>query len=299
MGTALASCYYLLRSKSTMRFSTLSKCDAECVKVTAHTAVSDFMTTLPIADRWFELKRISNDITLLWEPHVVPLMRCNIWHVRGRDRDLMIDTGMGIVSLLDAARHLLQKDVTAVATHTHPDHIGGHHEFKHTLVHELEADNLRSPRKSGTLLASVLGAEAIGRYRDAGYPFDGDLITALPSADYSMSDYCVRAATVTEIVREGNIVDLGNRHFEVLHLPGHSPGSIGLWEAVSGTLFSGDAIYDGPLLDEIGGADIPTYVRTMKRLRELPVQVIHAGHDRSFGRERLVELVDAYLAKRA
>jgi hypothetical protein len=57
------------------------------------------MTKLPIADRWFELKRISDDITLLWEPHVVPLMRCNIWHVRGRDRDLMIDTGMGIVSL--------------------------------------------------------------------------------------------------------------------------------------------------------------------------------------------------------
>ena len=132
-----------------------------------------------------------------------------------------------------------------------------------------------------------------------GYPFDGDLITALPNADYSMSDYHVRAATVREIVKEGNIVDLGDRHFEVLHLPGHSPGSIGLWEAATGTLFSGDAIYDGPLLDEIGGADIPTYVRTMKRLRELPVQVVHAGHDASFGRERLVELVDAYLAKRA
>jgi glyoxylase-like metal-dependent hydrolase (beta-lactamase superfamily II) len=254
---------------------------------------------LPIADRWFELTRISDDITLLWEPHVVPRMRCNIWHVRGRDRDLMIDTGMGIASLREAAQHLLQNNVTAVATHTHSDHVGGHHEFAHTLVHELEADNLRSPRERGTLLASVLGENAIRRYREAGYPFDGDLITALPSAKYVMSDYEIRAATVTEIVKEGNIVDLGNRHFEVLHLPGHSPGSIGLWEAASGTLFSGDAIYDGPLLDEIGGADIPTYVRTMKRLRELPVQVVHAGHDVSFGRDRLVALADAYLAKRA
>ena len=58
---------------------------------------------LPIADRWFEIRRVSDDITLLWEPHVVPLMRCNIWHVRGRDRDLMIDTGMGIASLREAA----------------------------------------------------------------------------------------------------------------------------------------------------------------------------------------------------
>jgi hypothetical protein len=37
----------------------------------------------------------------------------------------------------------------------------------------------------------------------------------------------------------------------------------------------------------------------MKRLRQLPVSVVHAGHDPSFGRARLRELCDAYLAKRA
>jgi glyoxylase-like metal-dependent hydrolase (beta-lactamase superfamily II) len=254
---------------------------------------------LPIADRWFDVKRISDDITLLWEPHVTPLMRCNIWHVRGRDRDLMIDTGMGIVSLRRAAKHLLDKKVTAVATHTHTDHIGGHHEFDHTLVHELEADELRSPRDKGTLLASVMGAEEICKLAVAGYPIEGDLITALPGADYDIGAYGTKDSVVTEIVTEGDVVDIGNRHFEVLHLPGHSPGSIGLWEKATGTLFSGDAIYDGPLLDEIDGADIPTYVRTMMRLRELPVQVVHAGHDPSFGRARLIELCNAYLEKRA
>jgi hypothetical protein len=50
---------------------------------------------LQIAERWFEEKHIGDGITLLWEPHVIPLMRCNIWHVRGRDRDLIIDSGMG------------------------------------------------------------------------------------------------------------------------------------------------------------------------------------------------------------
>jgi len=230
---------------------------------------------------------------------VVPLMRCNIWHVRGRDRDLLIDTGMGIASLKEAAQHLLEKKVTAVDTHTHADHMGGHHEFEHTLVHRLEADNLRIPTEKGTLLASVLGADAIRKYSVAGYPIEGDLITALPHAHYDLNSYKILPAAVTEIVEEGDVVETGDRRFEVLHLPGHSPGSIGLWEASTGTLFSGDAIYDGPLLDEIGGAHIPTYIRTMKRLRELPVRVVHAGHDPSFGRERLVELVDAYLAKRA
>ena len=94
------------------------------------------------------------------------------------------------------------------------------------------------------------------------------------------------------------MVDLGDRAFEVLHLPGHSPGSIGLWEAATGVLFSGDAVYDGPLLDELDGSDIEAYLATMDRLRQLPVTVVHGGHEPSFGRERLVEICERYLAAR-
>jgi glyoxylase-like metal-dependent hydrolase (beta-lactamase superfamily II) len=134
--------------------------------------------------------------------------------------------------------------------------------------------------------------------REAGYTVDDDLITALPHAGYDLASYRLRPATPTRVVEEGSIVDTGDRSFEVLHLPGHSPGSIGLWEAASGTLFSGDAIYDGPLLDRLGHSNIADYIETMRRLRELPVRTVHAGHDPSFGRARLVELVDAYLARR-
>tara|TARA_R110000824_G_scaffold390760_2_gene587354 strand:+ start:17210 stop:17983 length:774 start_codon:yes stop_codon:yes gene_type:complete len=257
------------------------------------------MSLLPIADRWFERKRISDDITLLWEPHVIPLMRCNIWHVRGRDRDLMIDTGMGVASLRDAARDILGHNVTAVATHTHADHIGGHHEFDHTLVHAAEAENLRVPTDRSTLRLSQMPSHYVESLTRAGYVVDRDLITALPHAGYDMDSYAIHDSVVSEVVVEGDIVDLGDRHFEVMHLPGHSPGSIGLWEKSTGTLFSGDAIYDGPLLDEIDGADISAYRQTMERLRKLPVRVVHAGHDPSFGRERLVEIADAYILRRS
>jgi glyoxylase-like metal-dependent hydrolase (beta-lactamase superfamily II) len=107
------------------------------------------------------------------------------------------------------------------------------------------------------------------------------------------------AAPPMRLLADGDVVDLGDRAFEVLHLPGHSPGSIGLWEASSGVLFSGDALYDGPLLDELDGSDIDAYCATMRRLRDLPVNVVHAGHEPSFGRGRLIELCDAYLAERA
>jgi glyoxylase-like metal-dependent hydrolase (beta-lactamase superfamily II) len=258
---------------------------------------------LPIADKWFEHKKIDDDITLFWEPHVARIVQCNCWHIRGRDRDLMIDTGMGIASLSDAARHLFDKTVTAVATHTHLDHIGSHHEFQRTLVHELEAENLRSPEWRGTLtragLAAELGEHFCAVCDEVGYGFGDQMITALPYEGYDVNSYSLKDAPVTEIVKEGDVIDLGNRAFEVLHLPGHSPGSIGLWEAKTGTLFSGDTIYDGPLLDDVGGSDVKSYVETMKRLRQLPVNVVHAGHDPSFGRERMIQIIDAYLATRA
>ena len=72
--------------------------------------------TLGLADRWFERKRIDDDITVLWEPYVDPLGRCNIWHVRGRESDLLVDSGMGVASLRDAAQDLFERPLVAVAT---------------------------------------------------------------------------------------------------------------------------------------------------------------------------------------
>ena len=102
--------------------------------------------TLRIADRWFEWERLADGITRIWEPHVIRVMQCNIWHVRGRDRDLIIDTGMGIASLAQAAAHLFDKALTAVATHTHIDHVGSLHEFSDRIVHEAEAQPERGRR---------------------------------------------------------------------------------------------------------------------------------------------------------
>ncbi|HNB26338.1 MAG TPA: MBL fold metallo-hydrolase [Alphaproteobacteria bacterium] len=256
---------------------------------------------LQIADRWFETERLSNGITWLWEPHVIPLMRCNIWHVRGRDRDLLVDTGMGVASLREATRHLIDKPVAAIATHTHGDHVGGHHEFADCRVHALEAAELEQARAPKALtVEAYFGEKGMRKMQQAGYAdcVPGPLITALPHAGFDPDRFTMKPAKVTALLEEGQILDTGDRSFEVLHLPGHSPGSIGLWEKATGTLFSGDALYDGPLLDQFEDGDIPAYIRTMKRLRGLPVSVVHGGHEPSFGRARMIELIDAYLASR-
>jgi glyoxylase-like metal-dependent hydrolase (beta-lactamase superfamily II) len=250
-----------------------------------------------IADRWFAFNRISDDITLIWEPHVIRLEQCNIWHVRGRERDLMIDSGMGVASLYEASKHLFDKPVTAVATHTHVDHVGSLHEFPDRIVHRAEAAEVAVAGANFSLYREDQPVEFIASVERAGYEVGETFITALPHAGFDMRRLVRPPAPATRIVDEGDIVDLGNRAFEVLHLPGHSPGSIGLWEAATATLFSGDAIYDGPLLDDIPGSDIPTYLKTMRRLLELPVRTVHGGHDPSFDGQRLKTLAREYLDK--
>jgi glyoxylase-like metal-dependent hydrolase (beta-lactamase superfamily II) len=258
----------------------------------------DQSTEMTVVEHWFERKTIGDGITLLWEPHVHPLLRCNIWHVRGRDQDILIDTGMGVGQLSNAARDLFDSNVLAVLTHTHMDHMGSAHEFKNCCVHAAEAEAMASAANHLPLSLDAYGEDEKAWFTSIGYDISGGLLTAIPFEGFDAETHHMEAAEATRIIGEGDIVDTGDRSFEVIHLPGHSPGSIALWEAKTGTLFSGDAIYDGPLLDQIPGSDIPTYIKTMERLRKLPVQVVHAGHEPSFGRERLVELVDDYLLQK-
>ena len=68
---------------------------------------------------------------------------------------------------------------------------------------------------------------------------------------------------------EGDKIALGNRVFEVMHTPGHSPGGICLLDSREGVLFSGDTIYDSRLFDELPGSDISAYVKIFARLRSL------------------------------
>ena len=53
---------------------------------------------------------------------------------------------------------------------------------------------------------------------------------------------------------------------------------------------------EGELLDELYHSNSDDYVRSLEHIRDLPVDIVHPGHRDSFGRERFVELIDAYIA---
>ena len=205
-----------------------------------------------------------------------------MWHVRGRDNDLLFDSGLGHFSLRNHVALVTERLLTCVASHTHFDHIGCHHEFADRCVHSAEAEILANPCGDWTLASRYATDEMFDR---------------LP-VGWNSADYRVKSAPPHRLLEEGNIVDLGDRHFEVLHTPGHSPGGIGLFESATGIFLSGDIIYDGPLIDDAYHSNIEVYVNTLDRLRGLNVSVVHGGHFPSFGGTRFLQLIDEYTSQK-
>jgi glyoxylase-like metal-dependent hydrolase (beta-lactamase superfamily II) len=232
------------------------------------------------AEHWYETIRMGDGVTLIHEPWITPYFRCNMWHVRGRDRDLLFDSGLGHFSLKQHVPLVTERALTCVASHAHFDHIGSHHEFPGCCVHHAEAHILANPRNDWTLAD----------------PYATDEMFYRQPTGWDQSTYHVKPATVGRGLTAGDVVDLGDRAFEVIHTPGHSPGGIGLYEHKTGIFLSGDVIYDGPLIDDAYHSSVPSYIATLEALASLPVQVVHGGHYPSFGAVRLRKLIDEYLA---
>lgn len=229
---------------------------------------------------WWRVRTVGDGVTHIDEPHIRDFYRCNVWHVRGRDMDMLVDSGMGVVSLRDRVPLVTERKLQAVASHTHFDHIGCHHEFPCRLCHAAEAEILANPTRAATLADPYVTDE---------------IFSTLPPEPYASVTYAVRAAPATRLLWDGDRIDLGDRHFEVIHTPGHSPGGIALFESATGILIAGDIVYDGPLIEDTYHSDPAAYVASMKRLYDLPVRVVHAGHFPSYGGDRHRQIIGDWL----
>jgi glyoxylase-like metal-dependent hydrolase (beta-lactamase superfamily II) len=233
------------------------------------------------SSNWFRKRRVAADLAVLDEPYVHQIFHSNIWHLRGRDLDLVIDTGMGL-GVLSAALDLTPgKPVLAVATHVHVDHVGSLHEFKDRAGPRAEAPAFATMDDKLTY---------VDAFRALKYP-----VSSKPSDTWNAKNYRLTPAPLTLLLDEGDVLDTGDRVFTVLHLPGHSPGSIGLLDERDGLFFSGDAIYDDELYDDLPDSDRNAYRVTMARIFDLPVRIVHGGHGESFDAKRMREIAERYV----
>ena len=215
----------------------------------------------------------------LREAPVDPYMSGDIWLVRGADRDLVVDSGMGILPPGPVIAALSDKPVLAVALCSYYDHAGGLYSFENRLCHFLDAD------------AVATAADPITAH------VSDDMLLALPYVGYSIRGHRMTPAPPTRILSEGDMIDLGDRAFEVLHIPGRTPGSIALWEKATGFLFTGETLFHDPLDREFPPADATLYACSLRRLAELPVTTVFGGHYGSFARDRVMTLIAEQLAR--
>lgn len=232
---------------------------------------------------WFRKRPLADWLIAYDEPFMNPYVRANMYLVRGRDMDLLVDTGMGVSRLSEAVEITPGKPLLALATHIHLDHVGSLNEF---------ADRA-GPLRSAAAFATMPDAATYAHmYRDL-----PQAVSQPPAPGWQVATYRLQPAPLTRRLDEGDVVDLGDRQFRVLHLPGHSPDSIGLFDEETGVFFSGDAIYDDLLIDDLPDSDRSAYRNTMARISELPVRMAYGGHGEPFDGGRMREIAAGYLRR--
>lgn len=245
--------------------------------------------TLPVADAWFALELVEPGLVRIDEPHADPLVRGSIWWRHGRDADLLVDTGLGVgplrAAVADAARlaGAEPREPIVVLTHGHLDHAGGAGAFADVRAHPADVPAAVADLSGPSFAARIGLADGLS-------PLPPLLVAAAPHADWDGRAAQPTPRITTPLV-DGDVIDLGDRAYRVLHLPGHTGGSVGLLDDATGELFAGDVVYDDVLLDDLHDSDPVAYRASLERLLALPITVVRPGHDGSFGRADLERIV--------
>ena len=204
---------------------------------------------VPISQDWFQVYRVLPDIYVFYEPYQYEEAISTL--ILGTEKAILIDTGCGIGNLRKAVEEVTDIPVMVLNTHAHNDHIAQNYLFDeiamldHPWCHEAQ-DGLPNSE-----MAHLIA--------------DGMLWKPLPE-EFDAENYVVPGFKVTKWLKDGEVVDLGNRTLEVMHTPGHTPDSICLLDREDKLLFTGDMFYTGGIYTYLNGGDIPTFIKSYTRM---------------------------------
>ncbi|MFX1521155.1 MAG: MBL fold metallo-hydrolase [Promethearchaeota archaeon] len=201
---------------------------------------------------WFEVKEILDNIFLISEPGHAEWINS---YLLKTEPPVLIDTGMGIGDISRVVRQLLGKEdldnVLVINSHSHYDHIGGNHLFRNIAIHDNEKELLYALQKKEIM----------------DYITDEKNFNRPPPPEFDSKTFKISPSHATWLLHDGDLIELKDRFLEIIHAPGHSPGSICLFDDSNKVFFSGDVIYEGPLYAHLEGSDVKIYYQTMKKLR--------------------------------
>jgi glyoxylase-like metal-dependent hydrolase (beta-lactamase superfamily II) len=208
-------------------------------------------------DDWYEVDALSADDHRITEGRIF-----GSFLLAGEERALLLDAGAGIGDLEGLATDLVDVPVTLLVTHAHWDHIGAAAQFDSVVADERELD------EQGRVSSADLGdgggygpADFVADWREAGGDFpDG----------FDPGGFELEPAEDPDTVAPGETLDLGGRTVELVGLPGHSPGQLGVLDREAGVLYGADVLHrEHGLYIHFRGCDIHDYVDTFEYLRSL------------------------------
>src|SRR5450631_2040440 len=188
----------------------------------------------PVAEFWYAISPCDDDIVQVREAWIDPYLTGDIWLVRGRDRDLLVDSGTGIVSPRPVVEAIARNSVITVACNRWYDHAGGLYDFAERGCHRDDAALMAAPTPESSVACIYVSDQ---------------MLMALPYEGYTAESYRMAGAVPTILFDDGDVIDLGDRRIEIIHVPGMTPGSIALWEKATGSLFTSDTLFDDPAPD--------------------------------------------------
>jgi glyoxylase-like metal-dependent hydrolase (beta-lactamase superfamily II) len=250
---------------------------------------------------WFATRELESGVYLVSEP-----VHVNSFLIEGNAAAALIDTGLGIGNIRQAAEALASHDVFAVNTHYHFDHTGGNHLFSARLIHQDGAAAIERPvdpdlyRRYGQFIEELVKASPRFKEMDEQFfHFLTDETTPRPlPAEFDLASWSYQPTTATRTLRDGDKIELGGRDLTVLHTPGHTPDCICLLDERNGVLFGGDTINTGPIYSQLADSDVQAFARSTRRLAELAgsVRVVYVPHFVRYAVDPLflVEVADGF-----
>ncbi len=210
-------------------------------------------------ENWFTIDKIDDFTYAISEYHHIEETHCYL--LIGKEKALLIDTGLGVADISKEVAKLTDKKVVAVATHIHWDHIGGHRHYEEFYAHETE-------------LAWLQGEFPVPLARIKNYLLEG----CDDPKWFDEDKYELFQGTPAGFLNNNDIIDIGGRSIKVLHTPGHSPGHMCFYEEKTGYLFTGDLVYKGMLYANFWSTDPEAYLYSLERIAKLPVNRVLPGH---------------------
>jgi hydroxyacylglutathione hydrolase len=193
-------------------------------------------------------------------------------------RRALIDTGTSSVpqaSLIPALGELgwqLSDLRIIINTHIHIDHAGGNAEML-----ELSGAGIHIHRADAEFTDRERYLE---KYCRQALRLMGNA-DQIPQSEAFQRQLLGREWGIERRLEEGDVVDLGGDiRLQVLHTPGHTPGSASFYWESEGWLFSGDAIggHGGRANGFPLYFDAADYLSTLKRVRDMPVKTLAQAH---------------------